>query len=1034
MRKGNNSSKSLNDNRIEITRKRFKSPVSDRNILGLEYDNESKLPKKGLTENIYLKICAIRVEFEPDETPHTTGDGLFDLSPREESPYTIDPTPHDYEYFSAHLQALSRYWYSVSNGKIILDYNIYPSDNDGAYRLPDSMSYYSMDSWFTNYNDLLGQLFIDAFNLAYDTDSIRYEDYDVFILFHAGADWQGDIGPLYEWINPDIYVPSTHDLPTSYITFNQPVVRDIISDGMIIPEYISQDGQEGALNGVIAHEFGHQLGLPDLYSTDNFVTQVGDFSLMDNGGAIWVDIPGIGSVRSVLPSYPSAWERAYLGFEDVYTIESDRCCIALNAVEVFEQTGVTIARVNINEFEYFLIENRQDNFGPDSTIFLHQDSLTGVIMGPIYDDYEYNSKYDYLLPASGILIWHIDELVAYQDTLGIGGNNFSNNTLQWNPYRRFIDLEEADGAEDLGFIMTTGEDDDYFFEGGNNTFTPDTRPNTNSNDNGKTHIHITDISRSAETMSFQFTRKLYLTNWMRNAPGNSYSPIVLSDWDNDGLSEIFLSVDNRILAWNADGSNLIENDYNIGLIDFRDDTSWVKIPLFYDFDEELNISPPTIVDITGDTLKEVIVGLSDGSIYLFKSMDENYDGMADILSYTRLDGQFSYPSYIIRRGDGIYLVQVSSEGNYYILSKELEVIKQGDLRGEVVGIQYNENSDALFFLVQRGRGKLYKFNWMSDQPSYTVDLPAGELSPLLAGDLNGNGREDLVFISSEGYVFAYDALTGNALPGFPATFPEPLSYCSTPIVGDMDGDGRNEIIFTAYDKIYAFNDEGYPKNNFEIRTRDIMLASPILTDLQYDSDRVNNSVLVGTIDGYLQAYKNDSNRLPEYKIATGTTIDIAVSDLNSNGREELISLTYEGILYTYTTSFLGRVNSSKGWQMWGKDSEHSFKFDPTVLPSQPLTEKIIRKFYNYPNPTKDRTNIRVELNSAGSFYLFIYDLEGRELFKSQEISKSNAGVYELDYDVSDLPASVLLGKIEVTNQSGKTEEQIIKIAVIKEDR
>ena len=43
------------------------------------------------------------------------------------------------------------------------------------------------------------------------------------------------------------------------------------------------NGRLAALNGVFAHEFGHVLGLPDLYNIFNGVPQVGYFSLMDSG-------------------------------------------------------------------------------------------------------------------------------------------------------------------------------------------------------------------------------------------------------------------------------------------------------------------------------------------------------------------------------------------------------------------------------------------------------------------------------------------------------------------------------------------------------------------------------------------------------------------------------------------------------------------------------------------------------------------------------------------------------------------------------
>ncbi|MGB9562091.1 MAG: hypothetical protein ACPL6C_04675, partial [bacterium] len=181
----------------------FPDDVSERNLLRLKRERIYGLPKSVLRDT-HLRLCAIRVEFQPDSTSLTTGDGTFDLTPRENSPYPIDPTPHDSVYFTAHLEALARYWYMVSDGRLLLEYDLYPPTRTGSYRLPNQMSYYSLDSWFGDYKDALQALFVDAFELAYEIDSIPYENYDVFILFHAGADLQGDIGSYYAWIDPNI--------------------------------------------------------------------------------------------------------------------------------------------------------------------------------------------------------------------------------------------------------------------------------------------------------------------------------------------------------------------------------------------------------------------------------------------------------------------------------------------------------------------------------------------------------------------------------------------------------------------------------------------------------------------------------------------------------------------------------------------------------------------------------------------------------------------------------------------------------------
>ena len=53
-------------------------------------------------------------------------------------------------------------------------------------------------------------------------------------------------------------------------------------------------------------------------------------------------------------------------------------------------------------------------------------------------------NYNLGLPGSGLLIWHIDENKIRQGIASFSINNEKDN--------RGIDLEEADGAQDIGYV------------------------------------------------------------------------------------------------------------------------------------------------------------------------------------------------------------------------------------------------------------------------------------------------------------------------------------------------------------------------------------------------------------------------------------------------------------------------------------------------------------------------------------------------------------------------------------------------------
>jgi M6 family metalloprotease-like protein len=162
--------------------------------------------------------------------------------------------------------------------------------------------------------------------------------------------------------------------------------------------------------GVHAHEFGHKLGLPDLYDTDGSSQGVGHWCLMGSGS--WAsNNPGFENGEA--PSHMSAWCKWFLGWITPTDLTGD-------------QVGQNIPQAETNAFavrlldnpggpddwpgagEYFLIENRQQ---------------TGFDVG---------------LDGCGILVWHIDE--------ALGGNAAEGHTAGSH---RLVDLEEAHGGTDL---------------------------------------------------------------------------------------------------------------------------------------------------------------------------------------------------------------------------------------------------------------------------------------------------------------------------------------------------------------------------------------------------------------------------------------------------------------------------------------------------------------------------------------------------------------------------------------------------------
>ena len=417
-----------------------------------------------------LRVCALMVEFKEDNKQSTTGNGKF-LSFIEgidcES-YHIDPPPHDGEYFYSQLKATDSYFRSVSYDEFGIDTIssiILPNDNL-PYELPYEMSYYYPYGQDSIADKRLTMLYIHSLKAAYDQDAVNFSDYDLVIVFHAG------IGQDFSLPFLD---PTPEDIPSTYIDSDMifesigsnsiTIGSATISKGVILPEsqnHLNFDisntmfaGEQDpcdyqfGLNGTLSLMIGFAVGLPPMWDIDNGKSRIGVFGLMDQGS---------NNGRGLIPSPPDPWSRIYAGWEDPAQISSN------SQVILPKRSKNNILKVDINEFEYFLVENRNNHYKTGVSIdslrykiYKETDEYPSFIKTIIdsipmsTDDNGVITKfqnYDLGLPGSGLLIWHIDNQKIDQ---GISSYKINENINHMG-----VDLEESAGAQDLGvdsFVM-----------------------------------------------------------------------------------------------------------------------------------------------------------------------------------------------------------------------------------------------------------------------------------------------------------------------------------------------------------------------------------------------------------------------------------------------------------------------------------------------------------------------------------------------------------------------------------------------------
>jgi M6 family metalloprotease-like protein len=171
--------------------------------------------------------------------------------------------------------------------------------------------------------------------------------------------------------------------------------------------------------GVMCHEFGHELGLPDLYNTESGQTAVGYWDLMDFGAY---------SGSGANPSHMGAWDKYFLGWSTPTVVSGGQTTTSLGFVE--NTTPTQILKLPVGgptSEEFFLVEYRSETSG---------------------------AAYDRSLPGhgQGLLIWHIDDAIARGRGVG------SSNTVNSGSPHKGVAVVPANGVEVGGSNFGTASD------------------------------------------------------------------------------------------------------------------------------------------------------------------------------------------------------------------------------------------------------------------------------------------------------------------------------------------------------------------------------------------------------------------------------------------------------------------------------------------------------------------------------------------------------------------------------------------------
>jgi len=336
----------------------------------------------------------------------------------------------------------------------------------GWYLMPETYDYYVHDSSGTGSFPRNSQgLAIDAVETANDA-GLDFSSFDMFsypfgpdgpdgaidglILVHAGLGYQQTANPSHMMAHK--WALGGYSFTVDGITIDAYTVQ--------AEEWYDQMGSEIQPIGVFCHEYGHILGLPDLYDVDYSPTTsagIGDWSIMGTG---------VYNGEARLPAHFDAWCKTSIDFVTPIDVTGNLIAAEIPQIES-EPIIYRLTREGTASYEYFLVENRQ------------------------------KVGFDAALPGDGLLIYHVDDAYTF-------------NNIDVTHYH--VAVEQADGLFELEYAANREGDNGDPWPGNTNkrSFDDLSTPDSRLYGGSSSKVSVWDISDSDSLMTANMD-----VNWSR---------------------------------------------------------------------------------------------------------------------------------------------------------------------------------------------------------------------------------------------------------------------------------------------------------------------------------------------------------------------------------------------------------------------------------------------------------------------------------------------------------------------------------------
>ncbi|OWV10936.1 FG-GAP-like repeat-containing protein [Fibrobacter sp. UWB5] len=886
---------------------------------------------------------------------------------------------------------------------------------------------------------------------------------------------------------------------------------DTLKSIMVTSETASQDGLNWGVNGIIVNQIARELGLPNTYDVVKGISRLGYYDVMD--------FAGYNAGNGFLPSLPAAWERAYMGWtpvKEVRPVAGKPVTVEISAAGT--GSGTEIVKVPLSASEYLLIENRQRSWNKEGEVSVSlsgagESSDTTIKTVPVdslhlvFEDSvdcakkcKANKKkakgvivdissYDAGLPASGIVVWRVNDWYL-RETLEYGIANFwGGDTLRDHQFG--IAMVEADGILSIGKTFKNALGEDTYDYGSGTDLLPHLRkPGKDSKQKFDT-VKTIGSTGYANTMTTQggYTGIKIAVNVPKGARVEKTSNSFMGDSVvNFGAQKISVTI--SIDDGSIDGA---EFPRNIGL------ASAVRGAVFVDDPEK-------------DGEKLLVVGAMDGTLQVFNAMGDTLfpaDTVIKQKTLTRNSAEREVPLYRVGASYGP-LVGMASDGKdvYSLHTKKL--VKTSFAGGFPVQQEIDIDSATAGPLVYdgkimvadktEGRNFVWTFSGASfdgksapirEIPAPVVDMVkcsrtddafalavvtaenfvykkygkkldgvSGERWKIACTDLDRDGSDDVIVVGSRGTVAAYvegemelKALWTKSYKRGAAGTSGLKDETSGIAIGDINGDGYPEIVFLGDNLVYALDRSGLPIAGFPVKiSRGApvygFFSDPILVDVNGDD---MPEILVPSSDGLVYAFTGKGKQVTDgFPLAAGSYEDMdstsviqpmsifvanAVSDKKSKG-PELYALHRDGVTaFRLRKASSDAAESDAAWTLPAGGNERTGYFDASKLADvkKVSSKDEISEFFMFPNPVRGgKAKARFEVGAdAKNATIELYDITGLCVFKAKMSDvKQGRNQFE-NLDLKDLGSDVYTARLKVKFESGKTKQKLYRVGVVK---